>query len=363
MKKPVLATSLPPRAIAAPDSEDAQRILVALQSFDANGYDIVSVRRQSEAEPRLDGVSMRSVVGSSEGFFAHKYGPSFADIFHLARSAPVAAVVNSDIFMIPCGAVDYLRTKNRTIVASRRIDVARLGGDFEGVYNLGIDGLFFSPDIDLSPFENEPFASFQLGAPFWDIVIPLVLSFHFDLEFSVPPVLLHAIHPQNWQQEDYRGLRRKAVEITVDYARRVENQSARAAQFLRGLETYCPNFGDAPSKKEIKRAATYMNAFLQSIETGSSADLNPDMNHPYVRACVNYVFSIDSDHVNAARLLARYYASDYGSVKIAHFVVRTFLRVRRIVLKRREVADALLTSADAVALRPPPIRGGLKHDL
>lgn len=370
---PVVVTSIPPRAIAAPHGEDAERVFSALRSFAANGYDIVSVRRQAEPEPCLGELSIRHFAGTDEGFFARRYGPSFRDIFRYARNGPVDAILNSDVFMVPCDAKNVMLTQERTIVAARRIDVDRLGGEFEGTYSQGIDGLFISPDIDLSQFETEHFAAFQLGAPFWDIVIPLVLSFHFNLAFATPPVLLHANHPQHWRQEDYKELRRHAVEITVCYAKRIRNESRRASQFLRGLEVYCPDIGNSLSDKQVKRAATYMAAFLGNIEAKNGADLNADLNHPFMRACVASAFGSERDHVNAARSLAHYYASDYGSLKIARYVARTLLRARRVAIRNRQVSDALLASTDADSVelsgkpravkRRPLIRVQLKHDL
>lgn len=375
-RRPVLITSVPPKVILGGLDADPReaRIRAAIGSYVSNGYDVVSLRRGSEAGQEWDVSGVRHASGSNDGFFPHRYGPSFADLFRCASSQPVAAVANSDTYLVPCDIADYMLRQRRTVVASRRMDVDGLGGAFEGVYGRGIDALFFSPDIDLERFAAEDFASFQLGAPFWDIVVPLVLSFHFDVKFASPPLLLHPIHEANWRREDYRSLREHAVRIVVDYARRVEADSPRSAQFLEGLKLYCPAFGTASLASTAKKAATYMAFFLEGIEATCAASPSMDLNDPYMRACVISMTGADRDHINAARLMARYYSSNYRVPEVLWYFIRLILRTRRVLLRRRRMHQIFGTSAmmpgsdnapSAMAgiQRRPLIRVRLKHDL
>ena len=378
LKKPVLLTSIPPLLRSGANGDGATQTQAVISSFQGNGYDVVSLKRGGESQHSQDLGTIRHATGADSGIFKGRYGPSFGDIFRHARSEPIEAIVNSDTYMVPSNIAVFMRASAQTVVVSRRIEVDTLGKGFNGVYNRGIDAVFVSQDIDLSAFENDDFGAFQLGASFWDIVIPLVLSFHFKLLFASPPILLHPSHPLNWRQDDYHELRRYAVLITVGYARKVEGKSPRAAQFLRGLALYCPGLGRSPSDRQVKRAATYMAAFLEILEMENGVDLSADMNHPYMRACLNSMASIDRDHINAARLFSRYYSSDYSSTGVAWYVLRTMLRMRRVIRRRRqllhltgqptplalgEVSKVGFASSPEPPRKRPLIRIRLKHTL
>jgi hypothetical protein len=363
MKNQLLVTSISPNIASAPSK--AEHVRKVVQSFRENNYDVVSLRRAHEPALPSGLFDVCQMSGSSRGFFSNRYGPSFADIFAAHNVNPVGAIVNADTYLLPCDVADFLKSAEKTIIASRRIDVEYLGGDFEGVHNAGLDGLFISPDIDLSVFEDERFSLFQVGAPYWDIVIPLVLSFHFNLTFAKLPILLHASHDQVWRNADYELLRGHAATITTQYAQSIREQSEAADKFLRGLEFYCPEYSKDDSERTIKKIAIFLAFSLENIERENGLSLDVDLNDPYVKSYVTSMTATNREYINTAKRIVD--AGEHGSVHRMKLVARALLKVQRVAQRRQLMRAAIERGnnerPNVGAPRRPVIRIKLRHDL
>ena len=213
----ILVTSIPPAGLD-PNLQRVLDVRTALESFSNNGFNVVSLLARDETPEPLFAESVGYLRAESQGFFSDRYGPSFKDIFGKRIAQGLTAVVNADVYMLPSGILPLIQDSRNSVFLSRRINVSKLGGSFEGVYRHGIDAMFFSPDVDFERISQADLAGFQLGAPFWDAVIPIALSFHHEVRFLSPPVLLHPSHELNWSDADYKFLRERAVTTLTRYA-------------------------------------------------------------------------------------------------------------------------------------------------
>lgn len=290
-----LVTSIPPTR-PLPD-ERRRDIALSIRSFEANGFSVTSINRAAEIEGL--GVSFPSVafVDSErfDGIFKGSYGPSLGAIFDVCRRTELCGIVNADVYMIDGRIVDVLRQNPNTFYVARRVDVERFGGEIIGVYRRGFDAVFFSSSEFSALLEDDMLGNFQLGAPFWDILTPVLASFHGDVSFIDPPFILHPVHAANWSDADYALLRRTAVMTAVAHARRHAATRPRAAHFLRLIERRVGDIGgQLESRRHIRRAADVLNAWLLDLERSRRQRIETNLNDPiFQQSLKRFVARVD----------------------------------------------------------------------
>jgi hypothetical protein len=324
----ILITSIPPMGVD-PNPQRVIEVRTALESFSINGFNVVSLLARDEApEPRF-AESVVFLRSDNPGFFPDRYGPSFKDIFGKRIREGMIAVVNADVYMLPSGILPLTRESRNSVFLSRRINVSKLGGSFEGVYRHGIDAMFFSPDVDCERIAQSELAGFQLGAPFWDAVIPIALSFHNQVRFLSPPVLLHPSHELNWSDADYKFLREKAVTTLTRYAEDSAAESPRARSFLQGMEAFKNSFSRRTPYRDQKRAAEYIALTVRQMQSESLQRVEIDFNDAYLRESLIGLLETDDEALGLASKVFPY----SGRPQVE---TNGYLEIARILLRARK---------------------------
>ncbi|SHF78472.1 hypothetical protein SAMN02745157_2997 [Kaistia soli DSM 19436] len=337
----LLCTSIPPRFGGEDEARQLSRagltIADAIASFEAASFRVVSVNRQGEAAGirGFPTVEIREVPPG--GLFPNKYGPNFGQIFEQFSDDP-GAIVNADIYMVKSDIASVLATRPGTVLIARRLDVATAATGVVGTYNRGIDGIFFSGGALAELAADPDVGAFQMGAPYWDILLPTVASLHHSVEFVAAPFLLHEVHPARWNSADYKMLRERAVNVMVAHARRYQATRPRAAAFLAGLEAFLGGPFEPLTERKIKDSAVFMNLWLAKIEQSPSRLVAVDYNDPTINRFISQLFSHTAEALSIANWLdAREDDGQQSLFGKVHRFVKLILRTRRAQKKVERV--------------------------
>jgi len=284
-QKPLsIVTSIPPNALSVRRWGPLQEedVVLSLKSLRSNGFKVTSVNRPSEIEALAGSFPDVRFVGANcaEGLFAGRYGPSLRDILDVCETAGFSGIVNADIYMIGSSIAELAKSDADRFYVARRVDVEGGGGELAGVYRRGIDFFLFDSARFSELLDDDELAQFQIGAPFWDIIMPILASFHGEVSFIEPPFILHPIHAANWSDEDYRRLRRAAVMAVVGHARRHATRRPRAAHFLQMIEKHVGDARRLDTRGRVRKAAAVMNAWLLGIEGRHGQRIKVDLADP-----------------------------------------------------------------------------------
>lgn len=329
----LLVTSIPPRFGGEDERRQLSRagltIADAVASFEAAGFRVVSVNREGEKAGIHGYPTVEIIEVPPGGLFPNKYGPSFGQILATFGDGP-GAVVNADIYMVKSDVAKVLRERPGTVLIARRLDVATQAKGVVGTYNRGIDGIFFSGGALAELAADPDLGAFQMGAPYWDILLPTAASLHHPVAFVPAPFLLHEIHPARWNSADYKMLRERAVNVIVAHARRYKDVRPQAAAFLAGLEGFLGGPFEPLTEKKIKDSAVFMNLWLAKIEQTPSRIVAVDYNDPTINRFISQLFGHTAEALSIANWLdAR---EDDGKESLfakIHRFVKLMLRTRR----------------------------------
>lgn len=283
---PLVVTSIPP----VPTGEKGEARLATLRktisSFEASGFGVASVNSASEA-PRLNGLfpQIRFVVDpGTPRVFAGRYGPSIGAMFSACRSERVCALINSDIYLARSNIIEEVGRTPDTLFVARRVDVQGWSGPPLGTYARGIDALFFSPGAHTEILDDPGVSELQIGAPFWDIVVPVVASFHRPIVFIQSPLIFHQVHDAQWSDEDYDRLRLVAMNAVLSHVRSFQEGSVAARRFLRLAEGLIGSDRVLESRHDAKLLARLVDAWLMRIEAATQRPIEVDPADPVVQS-------------------------------------------------------------------------------
>jgi hypothetical protein len=252
----------------------------ALGSFKANGFDVISVNRPTEIESlKPVFTSTQFVAAEDEGhaIFPKRYGPSIRSVLGACAGYDACAIVNADIFMLGSDITEVMGSNPGIFFAAHRLDVDQIGGDVVGVYRRGVDAVFFDLDRFAALAEDADLGRFQLGAPFWDIVVPILASFHGTLSFIDPPFILHQVHQARWSHADYDLLREAAIRTAVKHAELHSTRSARARVFLQLFDKFVGSNWNVLDRRSIRNAMMIFDLWIAKIEGDSCHRLRVDI--------------------------------------------------------------------------------------
>jgi hypothetical protein len=125
--------------------------------------------------------------------------------------------------------------------------------------------------------EDAGLARFQLGAPFWDILMPILASFHGPVKFLAPPFILHAVHAARWSDPDYRTLRNLAVETAVNHAARYADTRPNARAFLRLTERFVGHRRGPLGRRAVRNLMLIFGMWIAKMEAGGGEHIDVDV--------------------------------------------------------------------------------------
>lgn len=310
--RPIAVTSIPPlKRDGTPESNDIRlaRIRRAIRSFEANGFAVTSVNPSSEIAELAELYSTVSFEGpeARDGVFTGRYGPTFAALFETCRKGCPSTIINADVYLIGSDIVDHLIRNPETFFVARRADIGSDDHAYMGTYGRGVDALFFDPDRYRPLIDDEVIGRLQLGAPFWDIIVPVVASFHGIVEFIRPPFILHTVHEAKWSDADYAVLRAFASNAVLRHARLHAASNVVARRFVGMAERLVGTREVLETRDDTKAIAQLIDAWLKRIEQAQAARIAIDPTDPVLRAAVG---SAELDLDRLAEL-----ESDWGARK------------------------------------------------
>jgi hypothetical protein len=262
-----LVTSIPPLA----GGREPSLLLDAIRSFETNGFDVISVNRPAEIAALRPVFTNTSFVPADEGdaIFPGRYGPTIRSVFSACAGHDSCAIVNADILMLRSDIRERMEQHPQTFLAAHRLDIDRVGGEIVGIYRRGIDAVFFNLDRFVALLEDTDLGRFQLGAPFWDIILPVMASFHGTVSFIDPPFILHTVHSARWSHTDYDKLREAAIRTVIKHAELHSNVSERARVFVELSEKFVGTNRETLSRRSIKNAMMIFDLWVAKIERNS----------------------------------------------------------------------------------------------
>jgi hypothetical protein len=318
-------TSIPPAAAQSTVRRSATDTII--ESWAGNGFPAGSVNPSGEIEElktAFPSVAFHATRCERARLFSDRYGPCLGDIFDLCRDADISALINSDIYLMKGGVLREIAANSETFYAARRTDIAHVGGASLGVYRRGVDAVFFDPRRYAALLDDAEIRRLQLGAPFWDIVVPVVASFHGDVRFIRPPIIAHVIHTPQWSQNDYERLRAFAARATLNHALANAESSERATAFARIAHELVAQPRKMSSQREVKSIARLIDAWLRRLESTCEVSISLDEQDQVFKGIAD---SIDGDMLQLANQ-----ESSGGSTPRRD---RGFLRHVRASLRRR----------------------------
>ena len=260
-----LMTSIPPAA----DERLASVIPASLRSFEKNGLSAISINWPGEIErvrALYPTVAAAAVSAERPAIFPNRYGPPLGALFAFGRNGDALGICNADVLMLQSDIRARVFHQPERFFVAHRLDVDRLGGDIVGVYRRGVDAVFFNRGRYPALLEDEHLARFQLGAPFWDILMPVIASFHGPVSFIEPPFIVHAVHEARWSDDDYANLRQLAIATAVRHAQRHAAGRPHARAFLELFDRYVGRDVESLNRRARRNAMTIFNLWLAKLE-------------------------------------------------------------------------------------------------
>ncbi len=133
------------------------------------------------------------------------------------RGYAQCGLINSDIYLRPAPSlIDVLRREiPGSCVFGHRFDVARVGDAAGAVYWGGFDFFF----LETASFDDETFAPFLQGVPWWDYGLPLMQAIKgMDLKRLDTPLFCHLLHEQRWDMTGWRDFYAVVRRMLTDLA-------------------------------------------------------------------------------------------------------------------------------------------------
>jgi hypothetical protein len=281
-----LMTSVPPFS----DERPATVVPQVLASFAANGFSPVSVNWAHEIGAVAARYPEADVVAAStrtRPLFEGRYGPTLAALFDAAGDSRTIGICNADVLMLTSDIRRRLEREPGTFFTAHRLDIDTFGGSIVGVYRKGIDAVFFDRDRFRPLFEDSRLLSLQIGAPFWDLALPIVASFHGPVAFIDPPFLVHTLHDAHWNAGDVAAGARPALAAIIEHAERCADFRPRARYFLKLVDQHVGRDVAELSPHKVNKALAILNMWMVKLERTGTTRVNVAMAGelgPYARA-------------------------------------------------------------------------------
>src|SRR5262249_18112546 len=118
----------------------------------------------------------------------------------------------------------------------------------------------------------------------WDIALPVIASFHREVEFLAPPFVLHPVHQAVWSRPDYERLRAFCADAILRQARALAATSVNARRFLYVVEASLGRLSRIERSRDAKLFMRIANFWLNRIEQAHSVRVELDAGDPVLAA-------------------------------------------------------------------------------
>lgn len=271
-----MITSVPPFA----DERLATVVPKVLRAFEANGFSAVSVNwdREVPAVARLyPEANVAAASTRIAPLFEGRYGPTLGALFDAARDSRTIGICNADVLMLTSDIRQRLEREPGTFFTAHRLDIDEFGGSIAGVYRRGIDAVVFNRDRFPALLEESGLLALQIGAPFWDIALPVVASFHGPVAFIDPPFLVHTLHDAQWDAGVVATAARPALNAIIGHAERCEATRPRARRFLQLIDRHTGRDTAEFSPHALNKALAILNLWMAKLERAGRTRVNVEL--------------------------------------------------------------------------------------
>ena len=171
---------------------------------------------------------------ADRALYTNRYGPSLGAMFEAAGDSDIVGIFNADTYLFDASVfLELLEVEAKnSLIFARRIDVEVFGGALRTLNKSGVDAIFFDREQFKPMFEAPEVKIFQMGVPWWDVLVPTVATFYGNVSCVAEPYIAHMDHQQAWDGKEYRRVGLLARDAIMYQAEKMADKSLAAREFL-----------------------------------------------------------------------------------------------------------------------------------
>ena len=306
----VYVTSVPPkirRPLANGNDVGFDYLQACLQTWLNTGAKVATLNRPSEVPslPPVPAEISRMPLEGDTALYNDRYGPSLRAMAEAGRGNDIAGIFNADTYLFDSAALkNVLQTEAKdTLIFARRIDVETFGGALRTLNKTGVDAIFFDRERFMPMFSDPQVGIFQMGVPWWDVLVPTVAGFYGNVACIDEPFVAHMDHLQAWETNEYRRVGLLARDTMLRQARKRAGVSAVARGFLEEYSAFLSEMRGEKDRKVLFRMNKFCWAWIwkNTRIIATPVDINSALFHSSFKASIEgrKVIPFRSDSLSA----------------------------------------------------------------
>lgn len=256
----VCITSVPPkicRPLANGNDVGLDYLQACLQTWLKTGAKMATLNRPSELPclPPVPAEVSRVPIEGDTALYKNRFGPSLGAMADAGRDNDIVGIFNADTYLFDSAALkNMLQTEAKdTLIFARRIDVENFGGALRTLNKTGVDAIFFDRERFMPMFSDPDVGTFQMGVPWWDVLVPTVAGFYGHVACIDEPFVAHMDHLQAWESKEYLRVGVLARDTMLRQARKMAGVSAEARDFLAQYSVFLSEMRGEKDRKVLFR--------------------------------------------------------------------------------------------------------------
>lgn len=268
--KMTVATSVYPPSLHRHDADgkaiDLEYFNFCKKSWRSASFEWLSVNRPDEL-PLVETFApdiARIPFDDAQAIAPGRYGPTLGALFDATAPSPIAGICNADTYVLPGEntAKAIAEAARGHFIIARRTEVSDVAGAFHSVNWTGVDAIFFDRQAFEPILKHPTILRFQMGMPWWDVLLPVIASFQGPLLQIREPWLMHLRHPQAWKRDQYRGFGKQARDLVIGYADELSSRNERAREFMKRYRSTMAAYGAISLRKQLSVFSQVCRAWL-----------------------------------------------------------------------------------------------------
>jgi hypothetical protein len=291
----VCVTSVPPkirRPLANGNDVGLDYLQACLQTWLETGAKLTTLNRLSEV-PRLPPVPAeisRVTIEADTALYNNCYGPSLGAMADAGKGNDIVGIFNADTYLFDSAALEnMLQTEAKdTLIFARRIDVETFGGALRTLNKTGVDAIFFDRERFMPMFSDPDVGIFQMGVPWWDVLVPTVASFYGDVACIDEPFVAHMEHSEAWDTNEYLRVGLLARDTMLRQAGKMAGVSAAARGFLEQYSAFLSEMRGEKDRKVLFRMKMFCWEWIwkNTRIIATPVDINSALFHSSFKASI-----------------------------------------------------------------------------